>query len=191
MHIFAIARNPIERAYSSFMYLRSRGREPLASFEEALDAEVWRRKEGWAPMWHYYDAGFYSWRLRAFLREFEPSQVHVFSFDDLKERPQHVLESAHRTVIGEPYPGNVERFEPNASGTPRSKLMTALLFNNATRKLANRAPNDIVELGRRAHGRNLSGSDEIESGTRDRLRQGYDGEIDELSAILGRDLGHW
>ena len=37
--ILAILRDPVERAYSNFLFLRALGLEPIADFEEALAAE--------------------------------------------------------------------------------------------------------------------------------------------------------
>jgi len=43
VRLVAILRNPVERAYSAFQYLRERGTEPYADFSEALEADT-----GWS-----------------------------------------------------------------------------------------------------------------------------------------------
>lgn len=45
--LVAVLRDPVERAYSAFLYQTRNGREPLADFEEALRAEPRRIADGW------------------------------------------------------------------------------------------------------------------------------------------------
>jgi hypothetical protein len=53
MRVVIILRNPVERAYSSYLYMRARGFEPCADPVEALEDEERRRADNWHHLWHY------------------------------------------------------------------------------------------------------------------------------------------
>src|SRR5690606_26522676 len=57
--ILVVLRDPAERAYSNYQFARRDGKEPLASFREALAAEDERVAAGWATLWHYRRKGRY------------------------------------------------------------------------------------------------------------------------------------
>jgi Sulfotransferase family len=61
--LIAVLRNPVERAYSLFLYLRLRGQEPLSDFSQALQAEEVRKRDNWEWWWYYKDVGFYHAQL--------------------------------------------------------------------------------------------------------------------------------
>ncbi len=56
--LIAILRNPVARAYSSFLHMVQRGYEPLTDFAEALRDEERRIRDNWMGLWHYKQTGF-------------------------------------------------------------------------------------------------------------------------------------
>lgn len=75
--LIACLRDPVERMFSSYMYLRSRERETITSFEDALEAEAHRTAENWHHMWRYRALSRYDELLQPFIDEFGREQVHV------------------------------------------------------------------------------------------------------------------
>lgn len=73
-------RDPAERAFSSYLYLRKEGRA-RPSFRETAEA---------SPM--LIDDGRYATHLRRYLRYFEAKALHVAVFDDLEADPQAYLD---------------------------------------------------------------------------------------------------
>ena len=51
--IIIIIRNPINRAYSAYHYLRGKKREMESTFENALNKEDFKIKNSWEPIWYY------------------------------------------------------------------------------------------------------------------------------------------
>ena len=68
--LVAVLRDPVERAYSSFLHLKRNGREPLDDFVEALEAEERRIRDNWEWIWHYKNMGFYHEQLRRYHEAF-------------------------------------------------------------------------------------------------------------------------
>ena len=79
----AILRNPVERAYTSFMGSRRDGRESCADFREVLEDRSDARRAQWRP-YSYLESGLYYRNLTRYLRHFERHQIHLSLFDDLR-----------------------------------------------------------------------------------------------------------
>jgi Sulfotransferase family len=94
--LIAVIRDPIDRAYSNWMHLRSDGLEPIADFEEAWAAEDGRVAAGWAPFWHYRRLGMYGEQLEHATRLFGANQVHVLRYRELVENPVQALDGVCR-----------------------------------------------------------------------------------------------
>jgi hypothetical protein len=188
--LIAILRNPIERAYSSYLYYRSRGRERLSSFEEALEAEPARRRAGWSPMWHYLDAGFYSQRLESFLGIFPRSQVFICLFDDLVNRRQEIARELFEFLGVHPIPVN-RGGSVNISGEPRFTALHHLMFNALTRRAKGLVPGPLVEVVRKVQRGLLKPASPMEGQTRAWLARCYEEEVESLFRLLDRPLGHW
>ena len=90
---------------------------------DALDAEPQRIAEGWAPLYHYQNMGFYGEQLSRFYKQFSPEQLKVFLYEDLETEPKRVVREIYEFI------GVDAAFEPdtktrhNISGVPQNKLM--------------------------------------------------------------------
>tara|TARA_B100000900_G_C20602354_1_gene726250 strand:+ start:3587 stop:4480 length:894 start_codon:yes stop_codon:yes gene_type:complete len=80
--LFAILRNPVERAYSQFLYARQNGVENSTSFIKALNSNT--RK--------YVGESLYFKNLHPFFKIFKNHQIKIFIYDDFFENPQMHLE---------------------------------------------------------------------------------------------------
>jgi sulfotransferase family protein len=119
MRIVIVLRNPVERAYSSFQYLRVRGFEPLDDFLTAVGQETKRRRANWHHLWHYTSMSYYAKSVAAFLSEFGSERVHVLLYDELKEDPAGSVGALHQFLGLKPEPGAADLARVNASGDPR------------------------------------------------------------------------
>ena len=79
--LIAILRNPVDRAYSSFMHLIRDQQEPITDFAQALKAEESRIQNNWGFLWRYQDIGFYSVQLKRYFEKFDRSQIKVYLYD--------------------------------------------------------------------------------------------------------------
>jgi hypothetical protein len=89
--LIAVLRDPVDRAHSNWMHLRSDGLEPIADVVAACDAEEERRRAGWAPFWRYRGLGRYGEQLEHLYTVFDPAQVHVLRYRQLVDDPVGTL----------------------------------------------------------------------------------------------------
>ena len=90
--VLTVLRDPVERAYSAYWYMRQQGWETESTFEDALsleDARLRRRGE-LARHCSYVDRGLYSPQLRYLYSLFGRESVLSVSFDRLTSEPQEV-----------------------------------------------------------------------------------------------------
>lgn len=121
-----LLRNPVDRAYSSYLYQRKRGFEPLARFDEALDAEAERIQEGYHHMWHYVEASRYSKYLPKMTEQFGPENVKVFLFEEFEKSPLRIAAEVTSFIGAEPYSYITEE-AVNRSAEPRFYMAAAAL----------------------------------------------------------------
>lgn len=191
MKIVALLRNPIDRAYSSYLYMRSRGREPIPVFEDALEAENKRYRAGWAPMWQYLQAGLYSQQLEPFFDLFPENQIIVYIFEDWAHFQNQVTKEIVARVGAQPSQFFSLTGQANASGSPRSNAISKFLFNPWSRRLATHLPRKFVDIARKGHERTLRQPPSLDPNTRDDLAHYYESEVRRLEPLLERNLDHW
>ena len=117
--IIIVLRNPIDRAYSSYLYLVRDGREKL-SFEDALDAEEQRREENWAWGWFYVEGGLYAEQVKAYTDNFERVLVLLFEEDIVTGR---AVDKILNFLNLDPVPEGLGNLHMNISGYPRNRLL--------------------------------------------------------------------
>ncbi len=190
--LVVVLRNPIERAYSSFLYLTARGYEPLRSFDAALDAETQRIDQGWHHLWHYTRMGYYTQQLPSFLNAFGHDRVKTILFDDLRDSPAKVLQEVFEFLqVDCSFQPDTAR-EVNRSGVPRNRLLNHSIRFVNERPLLKRAAKAILPPKQRERLRNLNLRHPVlpQQSFR-RLQALYRDEIAGLSDLLERDLSHW
>ena len=89
--IIAILRNPVDRAYSSYLHLIRDGHEKIIDFSLALKEESKRIHNNWMPLWHYKQYGFYYKQLKNYYNVLDPHQIKVFLYEDLTLNPHFLL----------------------------------------------------------------------------------------------------
>ncbi len=90
----AILREPVSRAYSHYWFARSKGKEPLETFAEAVAAEPRRlanSKDGQPAAFSYLDRGHYLRQLLALEERVGRQRLLVHVMDDLSVDPIDVL----------------------------------------------------------------------------------------------------
>jgi hypothetical protein len=190
--LIAILRNPVERAYSNFLYLVREGREPLQDFGAALDAEAQRRAEGWSTNWLYKDKGFYGAQLERYLEHFPREQLHCVLYEDYNRDPEPAVRKVYR------YLGVDDSFVPdlsirlNVSGLPKSKGLQAM--SNRSRRLKwviePLVPDRLRRGLLKAQNKNLS-RPQLPPEVRARLVEEYRPDIERVRKLTGLDVSGW
>jgi hypothetical protein len=191
--LIAILRNPVDRAYSSFMMLRGEGREPIADFRRALREEAGRLDRGWSPAWAYTRRGFYAESIAAYRKLFPGSQMRFFLYDDLARQPQKLFDSIFQFLDVDPFgPETGQRY--NVSVSPKSRRLAYVLHNRTplSRTLRRLLPQRLrLEINQRLREWNIRRPPPLPKPIRNELAPLFKEDILRTADLIGRDLTHW
>jgi hypothetical protein len=167
--LIAILRQPAERAYSNYTFMRQHNIEPEPSFEAALAQEEARSQAGWYPGIYYQKNGYYHAQLSVYYALFPREQIKVVLTEDLRDSPQALLRDLFRfwrwtrisrrrfdgatsrscrktggCIVWQPIPrgsNNSRRFCPRLCGASPSLLYDALMPDSILRRPSRSIPN--------------------------------------------------
>jgi hypothetical protein len=192
--LFAVLRNPVDRAYSNFLQAVRQGREPLTDFQAALDREKSRIQNNWSPLFWYKRNGSYRRQLNEYFDRFSREQIRVYLFEDLTGAPQTLIADLFRFLGVDPgfQPDVSMKFQP--SGIPRFRPLYGFLqfVRNRIRFLDSILPvqmrNPILAAVR---GGILRPAPPLGPEIREELTTYFREEILGLQDLLRRDLSVW
>jgi len=195
--LFAILRNPIDRAYSAYTHGLREWKEPAKSFEEALALESDREQIGWGMLWQYTKAGFYYQQLKRYYDVFNPDQIMVVLYDDLRKDVHGLLRDIFTFLEVDPDFKPDTSARPNVSGFPKSKLTHELmrkLFikDNLIKRLSRKIFSDKFRKQTTNQIRELNlEKRKMSQETRNELKQIFSEDIQQLESLIDRDLSYW
>jgi Sulfotransferase domain len=107
-----ILREPVERAYSNYLWTRMNGLE-TEDFETALWLEDRRERElperlRFARPYAYFSRGLYADLLRPYMNRFPRKQLQVFRFEDIIARPREIALTLHEFLGVETRPDDAD-----------------------------------------------------------------------------------
>lgn len=198
--LLAVIRDPIDRAYSNWMHLRSDGLEPIPSFLEAWQAEDERVDRGFAPFWHYRRLGLYGEQLQHLYSLFGPEQVMVLRYRQLVETPAQTLDAVC-TFLGV-QTGRIgavarENSRPFVPPSRRAQALGSVLRAGAWAgaftdpRVWRRASRPLLRAMHRPGQRADHRRPVLEPQVRAQLVQAYAEDNALLSRLLGRSFSDW
>lgn len=90
--IVMILRNPVDRAFSTYMHLRKTLKEDIDDPVEAILKSSERKEQNYIPFFDYVGVGKYSSAVNEFITVFGRENVKIFFFEDFKEDPNKIME---------------------------------------------------------------------------------------------------
>lgn len=190
--LIVVLRNPVDRAFSSYLHVVRDGREDL-TFEEGLLAEKRRISEGWEFIWHYRRAGLYASQVGKFLDLFPREQIRFYLYDDLSADPAHFVEDVCEFLgVASDFVIDTS-LKHNATGVPKNQLLSRLVLQPNPLKSAVKAvtPDRLrYNVGQRIKQR-LIRRPSLSKETREGLIDGYRADILVLQDLIRKDLNHW
>jgi hypothetical protein len=190
--LLAVLRNPIEQAFSHYLYARANMIEPIESFDAAIDAEPERKALGWQPLFQYSSFPRYGEQIARFLRHFPREQFKIALFEDLEKRPEQLMQE-FQSFIGADAAFVPKLGHANPGGVPRNAALQRLVMqeNMLTRTAALLVPK---QLRRRVRDRISSSNTvkpEMSRAARARLTDALRDDILHLQDLIGINLGGW
>ena len=190
--LIAVLRNPVDRAFSAFLYQVRDGYEHL-NFEQALQMEEQRIKDGYRPGWHYKQVGFYCSQIKQYLDIFDPHQMRIYLYDELSANSNAILRDVFHFLCVD------DLFEPdltkeNVSGIPRNKIIHSLLTrDNISKSILKRLlPKKWRKnVNKIIRSYNMGTKPILNLETRQILIDIYRQDIIDLQKLIQRDLSHW
>jgi Sulfotransferase domain len=196
--IICILRNPIDRAFSQFLHHVRDGLEETTNFNEALDLEEARIRNGWWWGFHYSNAGNYLNQWTKYCENFKPHQRLLIFYDDLEKQPEKVyqlicnfLELVPQQDINFDFRTNdtsLIKSVPKYSHLHRS-LEQGSHFSHLIHKLL---PTRTSKWARDClFAFNRTKKPTLTPEVRSRLKKYYEDEMKKLSDFVRADLTHW
>lgn len=190
--MLCILRNPVDRAYSAYMYMVATTRETVQDFRTAWDLEPERIRQNYHHIWHYRQMGLYARQLQPFLESFGRQQLKVVLYDDFTADPFRVVRECYEFVGVNPGFVPTRAPRPLRSGQPRHAWLQRFVGRPSTWKQALRRilPGRLTVRLRDALGGNLKQAP-LRPELRSHLRDYYRSDILKLQELLQRDLSAW
>ena len=195
--VIAVVRDPVDRAYSNWMHLRSDGLEPVDDFVEAFGKESERIAAGWAPFWHYCRLGLYGAQLDDLYRHIDGERVFVLRYRELVSEPARTLDRVC-TFLGLE-PGLVTSIPRDNSRPYVAAGAFTEVASRVVRLGAKAGAHAPPQLWRRAskpliatmHWRGEPARPKLDRASRAALVQGYLEDIDLLEKVTGQSFSDW
>jgi hypothetical protein len=189
--LICVLRNPIERAYSHYLFLARRGLELESSFAAALAQESLRSTQG-VPFGRYLAIGQYYQHLQRYLQVFPREQFYICLFEDLTKRPAEIYPEIFDFL------GISNIFVPdttirrNPSGLPKNRWLDSLISqpNPLRNFIQQRLPRWLYQRITTLRDMNLA-KPPLEADLQQRLVEHYRQDIEALEILLERDLTRW
>lgn len=191
--LVAILRNPVEQAFSHYLYARRNVLEPMDDFTAALFAEEERKQDHWQPLFQYSKFPKYFQQLERYYSLFPTEQLKIILYEDFDEKPLETMEEIFRFI------GVDERFvpdmtyRPNAGGVPKNDFLQNVMMKPY---LLTKIVGSVLPLGVRLRIKDMVSSRNLErpelpQAARDHLISELRDDIENLQQLLGRDLSAW
>lgn len=193
MKIVVLLREPVDRAYSSFQYLKARGFETSEDFLAGVADEPTRKAENWHHLWHYTSMSLYSADLRRLQDAVGRERVGVWFYDDLEADFPRTVRGV-QDFLGLPEQAHQDLDLPrvNVSGTPKRQSVQRAIQAATRNALLRRAVKSMTsyrfrEKIRRSGLRPSAVTAEV----RAELEPRFVEDLAELATLVERPLPAW
>ncbi|HRW03978.1 MAG TPA: sulfotransferase domain-containing protein [Caldilineaceae bacterium] len=196
LRFIVVLRDPVERAWSHYLH-RCRSMEETKPFATALALEQKRLAHDSHDWAGYFRDGLYAEQLTCWYQSFGADQFLILLSEDLKHHPQKTVDIVCDFLeVGRSQVADLTH--TNVASQPRSRFLlrlvakpprfitffTQLLVSKTNRQKARIALRSILS-------KPYEGRPELDTELADSLYQQYYPHIQQLEALIGRDLPQW
>jgi hypothetical protein len=180
--IIIILRNPINRAFSHYLWLVSLGKENL-SFSEAIKKSLSAKPDFSGRI---IDGGMYSNQIQRYLDEFDQKQIKIIIFEEFLKNPKLIVEDILKFLDIDSNPPEIfEAF--NSYVEPRGKLAKSMIQNKFLQKLGTSLPQTIASQATKILDKKAVKPKMSESNMK-MLKNIYSEDVKNLKSILNKDF---
>lgn len=192
--LITILRNPVERAYSHFVYYLTRGQEPIPDFYQAIKQEEVEVKNIWYGHRHYIRLGFYYSQLEPYFQLFPPDSIKIYLYEEFAQNPTAMLQDLCQFLEIEQQFELDTSVKYNQSLVPKNKMLHNLLTHQSPVKnfLKKLLPPQMTQVVQNFNQQNLVKVKPFCSPeARNYLISIYEEDILQLQDLIERDLSDW
>ena len=196
--LIVVFRNPVDRAYSAYLYALRMGWETLPTFEQAIAAEEDRKATGGRLAVHcaYLERGHYAQQLANIRKRFPSSQTHILLMDDLdQELAQTMCTTLQFLGLGAEFLpiGNEKQ---NTARMARWPMLSRIIVKDhpLRRRIREFVPDGIaLRLRNLLLSANQADGNipAMDAETRNALVEHFMPLNRQLEELIGRNLSHW
>lgn len=191
--LIAVLRNPVERAYSEFLFHVRDGREPIHDFRRAIDDEPARKRRN-CDEGLYLDRGFYHRQLQRYLELFPREQLRIYLYEDMRRDTARLLRDLFGFLDIDPDFVPDLDITHNVSGFPKNRLLHRVMMTLQTTLGDGLRTAPLLRPLRLAYHslyRSNLQKPPLDPETERFLIDTYRDDILELQQLLDRDLSAW
>ena len=193
--IIILLRNPVEKAFSQYKFLRRMGNiNKKESFEETLSRENKRIQSFYSDMYHVKRQGLYYEQVKSFIESF--SQVKIFLTEDLETQPDDTLKILCNFLnVADTFNFDFSEKHNVSSFIPNNYFIHNLINKKAGSKIRkilwNITGNEVRDSLRNIYFRKNQAPLELNPETKSYLKDYYRDNILHLQKLINRDLSEW
>ena len=191
--VIAILRNPIEQAFSHFLYAKRQVLEPLDDFASALKSQQERKQKGWQPLFQYSQFPKYYNQLRRYYDVFPENQIKVYTYEEFESNPQALMSDIYSFIGVDAEVSTDFSYRPNAGGVPKSRFLQDIVMKPylITRIVGSLIPEPIKRRIRDAVSDHNLEKPQLSLEAKEILTAELQDDILKLQDLLKRDLSSW
>lgn len=193
MRVVVMVREPVDRAYSSYLYLRARGFEPCEDFLAAVADEPRRQRDNWHHLWHYTAMSHYARDVRTLQLALGTDRVGVFFYDDMVADYEGTVRAVLR-FLGLPPHAEEALGVPrvNVSGVPRVPAVQRVIWWTTRNEVLRRSVKRMTSFHFRERiRRNTLRSSTVPAAARVELEPRFADDLSELAALVPGEQPQW
>lgn len=133
LQLVVLLRNPIDRAYSAYLWARRRGWEEIDNFTDAIKVSPSRYADDWLRegSCQYLEYGRYATYLGKVEELFPHANIHVWTLEQLRNDPLHILQTLTCALDLSDFPYDVTSKRENRAAEPRSLKVASFISGNS------------------------------------------------------------
>jgi hypothetical protein len=188
--IIMVLRDPADRAFAQYVHMLSFAKKTIA-FAEHMDASLRATTKRVSELYPFLDFGLYFEQVRRYLSLFPRERVHLCFYEDYQREPMTFLQDIFRFL------GVNRAFQPDMSEKHmQARVPQSHAVNNWLKRVGLwQLIRNVSPPGFRAGLRRLAfrprGELRLNEADRARLVAFYRDDVQNLSALLKRDLSAW
>ena len=192
--MIVILRNPIDQAYSHFMYATKQCIENVSDFDKALTLEETRLEQGWQPLFGYSQFPRYGEQLARYFELFPRDQFLIKRYEDYQADPDAFLRAVYEFIDVDPEFVPSMGDKVNAGGVPKNQAFQDFLMkpNPVTKAVGLVVPQQTrLKIRDWMARKNMNAPDTLSRNARSILLERLSDDIRALETLLDWDLSDW